>query len=175
MKKGLVMKGCSGSAVLEQAVNKLVYMDYKPSDSNCQKQVDVKGFTGKGGNCSLSALREAIDMRDCVERDMRNLAAGSKQVKGLGFYLVVHQRASSGYLFLRWRQRFGRNRHLSWDEADALVRDLPCDYSQWVHDVAKQAQELNAKHLSARKRVAELRRAVDDKPPHLFPRIVNTV
>lgn len=83
---------------------------------------DVKALTGRG---TLSRLRQKLDGIDAILKQMRDLSEKSKSVPGLSFYLVVHQKSTTGYVFLRWRQRMGSNRHLSFEEVEELASGLP--------------------------------------------------
>ena len=101
---------------------------------------------------------------------MQELTKASKAVQGLSIYLELHQRSASGYVFLRWRQRFGVSRHVGWDEVDELTQALPAEMRAWCHSASQRAQELNAAHLQHRSEIKRIRKAVERSTPHTFPR-----
>lgn len=126
--KGQVLKGQSQHAGDERIVNHVVWARHTAVNQDCQNLVDVKALTGRGG---LAALRQGVASLDAVADKMRHLSEQSKTVKGVGAYLVVHQRSSRGSVFLRWRQRLGANRHLSWEELEEIASMLPGDLRAW--------------------------------------------
>ena len=101
---------------------------------------------------------------------MQELAKASKAVPGLGIYLELHKRSASGYVFLRWRERFGSSRHVGWDEIDALTNALPENIRAWCQAASSRAQELNTDHLDARSEIKRIRKMVEHSTPHVFPR-----
>lgn len=165
--KGQVLKGRSQHAGDERIVNHVVWARHTAVKQDCQNQVDVKALTGRGG---LAALRQGVASLDSVADDMRRLSEQSKTVKGVGAYLVVHQRSSRGSVFLRWRQRLGTNRHLSWEELEEIASNLPSDLRAWCLRASKLAQLLNEEHLQLRADIKIARRALEVAEPHLYPR-----
>ncbi|WP_141832015.1 hypothetical protein [Delftia sp. HK171] len=165
--KGQVLKGRSQHAGDERIVNHVVWARHTAVKQDCQNQVDVKALTGRGG---LVALRQGVASLDAVADDMRLLSEQSKTVKGVGAYLVVHQRSSRGSVFLRWRQRLGTNRHLSWEELEEIASNLPSDLRAWCLRATKLAQLLNEEHLQLRADIKVARRALEVAEPHLYPR-----
>ncbi len=117
MKKGVVMKGQANQVEGHQVVNDVLWARQNSLGQDCQNRVDVKALTGRG---TLAKLRQEVAKIDDLVNQMNELAKATKSVSGLGIYLVVHQRKSNGYVFLRWRERLGSNRHLDWGEAQDL-------------------------------------------------------
>ncbi|MCR6480962.1 hypothetical protein NU688_32730 [Variovorax sp. ZS18.2.2] len=102
---------------------------------------------------------------------MRELAETSKSVAGLAMYLTVHQRASSGYVFLRWRARAaGGNRHLPAEEVQKLIAGYSIEHRRWLLEVDAEASRLNERHLRGRDVIRELRNQVARSKPHLHAR-----
>lgn len=165
--KGQVLKGRSQHAGDERIVNHVVWARHTAVNQDCQNQVDVKALTGRGG---LAALRQGVASLDEVAEKMRRLSEQSKTVKGVGAYLVVHQRSSRGSVFLRWRQRLGANRHLSWEELEEIASNLPGDLRAWCIRASREAQLLNEEHLQLRSKIKIARRALEVSEPHLYPR-----
>ena len=165
--KGQVLKGQSQHAGDERIVNHVVWARHTAVNQDCQNQVDVKALTGRGG---LAALRQGVASLDAVAEKMRHLSEQSKTVKGVGAYLVVHQRSSRGSVFLRWRQRLGANRHLSWDELEEIASMLPGDLRAWCLRASREAQLLNEEHLQLRSKIKIARRSLELSEPHLYPR-----
>ncbi|MCO5336966.1 hypothetical protein NHB13_10160 [Delftia tsuruhatensis] len=165
--KGQVMKGQSQHAGDERIVNHVVWARHTAVNQDCQNQVDVKALTGRGG---LAALRQGVASLDAVADKMRLLSEQSKTVKGVGAYLVVHQRSSRGSVFLRWRQRLGANRHLNWEELEEIAANLPGDLRVWCIRASREAQLLNEEHLQLRAKIKIARRALEVSEPHLYPR-----
>ena len=132
----------------------------------CQERVDTKAFTGRG---SLHELRHYVDKLQRVERDMGELSMVSK-TSGLDVYVMVHRRAKTGYVFLRWREVGGAKRHLAWDAMSDRTAGLPSQASQWIQDVTREAQRLNDEHLRTREALGRLRREVLASEQHVFQR-----
>ncbi len=163
----VVMKGQTEHIGREQAVNNVIWAKEATGDQACQKRVDVKALTGTG---NLARLRQQVGKLDGCATQMQELAKASKAVAGLGIYLELHKRSASGYVFLRWRERFGSSRHVGWDEIDALTKALPENIRAWCQAASSRAQELNTDHLDARSEIKRIRRMVEHSTPHVFPR-----
>ncbi len=132
----------------------------------CQERVDTKAFTGRG---SLHELRHYVDKLQRVERDMGELSMVSKK-SGLDVYVMVHRRAKTGYVFLRWREVGGAKRHLSWNVIEERTAGLHDQLRVWVRQATQRAQQLNERHLSAREALMRLRREIDSTERHVFLR-----
>ena len=152
-----------------QVVNDVLWARQNSLGQDCQNRVDVKALTGRG---TLAKLRQEVAKIDDLVNQMNELAKATKSVSGLGIYLVVHQRKSSGYVFLRWRERLGSNRHLDWDEAQDLTRLQPEAVRSWCRQVSVIAQQLNADHLRCREEIKRVRKEVSRMKPHLFQRSI---
>jgi len=133
----------------------------------CQERVDTKAFMGRGNR---HGLRQAEDELDRLEQEMRRLAAISKQVAGAAIYLMLHRRRSTGYVFLRWREVSGSKRHLSWEQGQAIFYEYAEPMRSWFADLARQAIEVNVRHLESRKRLRLLRSNVRTRQMLLFAR-----
>jgi len=169
VKKGVVMKGQANQVEGHQVVNDVLWARQNSLGQDCQNRVDVKALTGRG---TLAKLRQEVAKIDDLLNQMNELAKATKSVSGLGIYLVVHQRKSSGYVFLRWRERLGSNRHLDWDEAQDLTRLQPEAVRAWCRQVSVIAQQLNADHLRCREEIKRVRKEVSLMKPHLFQRSI---
>lgn len=167
MKKDFVKKGKVNRVGGDQSINHVLWARQNSVNQDCQKQVDVKALTGRG---NLSRLRQQVARIDEIVRQMNELAKATKSVAGLGIYLVVHQRTSNGYVFLRWRERLGSNRHLNWDEVDDLTRLQTQDVRSWCRNISVHAQSLNSEHLQIRESIKKLRKEVESTQPHIYPR-----
>ena len=163
----VVMKGHTKHIGHEHAVNNVLWAKEATGEQDCQNRVDVKALTGRG---TLSRLRQKLDGIDAILKQMRDLSEKSKSVPGLSFYLVVHQKNTTGYVFLRWRQRMGSNRHLSFEEVEELASDLPSELRQWCMAASKRAVALNEEHQQTRGDIKRIRVSVDKAPVFLYPR-----
>lgn len=163
--KGSVGKGLTEPIGFEHAVNHVLWARQAAGEQACQNRVDAKALTGRG---TLAHLRQQVATLDAAVLDMRELAAKSKSVIGLRAYLVVHQRSHSGYMFLRWRER-SSSRHLPWEEAERLDHGSR-QLNEWCRAASRLAQEINARHLSAREAIKRIREEVDQSEPFMFPR-----
>lgn len=163
----VVMKGHTKHIGHEHAVNNVLWAKEATGEQDCQNRVDVKALTGTG---NLARLRQQIASIDSCAKQMQELTKASKAVIGLPIYLELHQRSASGYVFLRWRQRYGASRHVGWDEVDELTKELSAEMRAWCHTASQRAQELNAAHLQHRGEIKRIRKAVERSTPHIFPR-----
>ncbi|AVS67355.1 hypothetical protein C8245_18180 [Paracidovorax avenae] len=163
--KGSVGKGLTEPIGFEHAVNHVLWARQVAEEQACQNRIDAKALTGRG---TLAHLRQQVATLDAAVLDMRDLSAKSKSVIGLRAYLVVHQRSHSGYMFLRWRER-SSSRHLPWEEAERLDHGAP-HLNNWCRAASRLAQEINARHLSAREAIKRIREEVDQSEPFMFPR-----
>lgn len=163
----LVFKGETHQAGRKRYVNHVFLAKQVVQEQDCQNRVDVKALTGRGG---LADLRQKVDAIDTIVLRMRELAEKSKNVAGLGFYLMLHQRSASGYVFLRWRARQGVSRHLSWQEVGELASAYPSDMRDWCMEASRQAKELNDEHLEMRAEIKKARKRVESVEPHMYPR-----
>jgi hypothetical protein len=161
------MKGHSKHIAQEQAVNNVIWARQATEGQDCQKRVDVKALTGTG---NLARLRQEVGRLDGCATQMQELAKATKAVPGLGIYLELHKRSASGYVFLRWRERFGSSRHVGWEEIDELTQTLPTQTRDWCKSASLRAQELNSAHLEARSEIKRIRKMVEHTTPSIFPR-----
>lgn len=167
MQMDLVFKGETHQAGQKRYVNHVSLAKQVMKEQDCQNRVDVKALTGRGG---LADLRQKLDSIDAIVLTMRQLAEKSKSVAGLGLYLMLHQRSSSGYVFLRWRARQGVSRHLNWEEAEEMASTYPSDMRDWCKEASRQAKSLNDEHLEMRSEIKKARRRVEQSEPHLYQR-----
>lgn len=167
MKRDLEIKGASQHTGRGRVVNNVLWGRQTLEDGACQDQADVKALTGRG---TLSRLRQKLDGIDSVLRQMRELSESSKSVPGLSFYLVVHQKSTTGYVFLRWRQRLGTNRHLSFEEVEELATGLPIELRHWCKAASQRAVALNEEHQQTRSDIKRIRVSLDKAPVFLYPR-----
>lgn len=163
----LVLKGVTHQAAQKRYVNHVSLAKQVVQEQDCQNRVDVKALTGRGG---LADLRQKVDAIDTIVLRMRDLAEKSKNVAGLGFYLMLHQRNASGYVFLRWRARQGVSRHLNWEEVEKLASAYPSDMRDWCMEASRQAKALNDEHLEMRAEIKKARKRVESVEPHMYPR-----
>lgn len=163
------MKGITNQVKSKQGVNHVLWARQNVGEQDCQDRVDVKALTGRG---SQANLRHSLSQLDQLVGRMQQLSEQSKSVAGLAFYLVVHQRAKTGYLFLRWRQRWnqGTNRHLGFDDVEQLASQLPPDLKTWCMEASRVAQQLNSDHLELRSVIKKIRREIERGQQHIFPR-----
>lgn len=161
------MKGQANQVEGHQVVNDVLWARQNSLGRDCQNPVDVKALTGRG---TLAGLRQKLDAIDKLIQQMRDLSEKSKAVQGLGFYLVVHQKSETGYVFLRWRQRLGSNRHLSFEEVEALAADLPIELRQWCKAASQRALQLNEEHQQTRSEIKRIRVRLDKAAIFLYPR-----
>ncbi|WP_404298987.1 hypothetical protein [Alicycliphilus denitrificans] len=167
VQRDLVLKGETHQAGRKRYVNHVSWARQAAQEQECQNRVDAKALTGRGG---LADLRQKIDSLDAIVLKMRQLSEKSKNVAGLGFYLMLHQRNASGYVFLRWRARLGVNRHLSWQEAEDLAAGYPSNFYEWCMEASRQAKSLNDEHLEMRAEIKKARKRVERVEPHIYPR-----
>ncbi|HRL52676.1 MAG TPA: hypothetical protein PK805_00390 [Acidovorax temperans] len=152
---------------MERDVNPGLLEGGLPSIEMCQQPVDIKAFKGRG---TLHSLRQLEAEVDSLTQQMRVLSDASKAVSGAQIYLMVHQRHSTGYVFLRWREAGGTKRHLSWEEGQALYGRYTEPLRSWYRSLAERAQQINAKHTQARKAVRALRTALMGLEPAIYAR-----
>lgn len=136
------------------------------AQQGCQERVDTKAFTGRG---SLHELRHLVDKLEVVEREMGELSTLSKK-GGLDVYVMLHRRAKTGYVFLRWREVGGAKRHLAWDAIEERMAGLHDQARSWVRQVTQRAQQLNDGHLRVRDALTRIRREMLDHSPPMFMR-----
>lgn len=160
MMKGQVVKGQPIS------VNVKAWAIDSVAQQGCQERVDTKAFTGRG---SLHELRHYVDKLQAVENEMGELSTLSKK-GGLAVYLMVHRRAKTGYVFLRWREVGGEKRHLAWDVIEERTTGLHDQARAWVRQVTQRAQQLNDGHLRARDALTRIRREMLERNPPIFMR-----
>jgi len=144
-----------------EASEQVVAMAESSEASSCQSTVDVKAFTGRG---EARPVRQAIAAVDAIHTRMRQLAATSVAAGKNMLYLTVHARAATQQVSVRWRgyrveAGVGRHKHLSWDDAAALIAQQP--YEMQTHALAwdKEARELNDAEVAARRALTRLRAA----------------
>ncbi len=135
--------------------------------AGCQVLLDAKAFTGRG---KLRELRHHTTAIAAVEQRMEALSSASKALVNAGMYLVLHRDRSSGYTFLRWRERGGANRHLPWDEAAARLANQPAAQQRWCSEASSLAIHLNAEHLALRERITALRLQLRATPAPIYAR-----
>jgi DNA mismatch repair ATPase MutS len=150
-----------------RAVNIPNELGTSPMGGSCQERVDTKAFTGRGTHRELRQLEAEVDRLD---RLMRDLSASSKQVTGAEIYLMLHQRHSTGYQFLRWRENGRDKRHLSWDEGEAIWSRYTASLREWYAQVAHQAQMANELHLKRRREIKSARYQINKREHHVFAR-----
>lgn len=167
VKRDLVLKGETHQAGIKRYVNHVSLARQAIQEQDCQNRVDVKALTGRGG---LADLRQKIDALDAIVQRMRQLSEMSKNVAGLGCYLMLHQRSASGYVFLRWRARLGVSRHLNWQEVEELVSAYPSDMRDWCMQASRQAKALNDEHLEMRAEIKKARKRVESVEPYMYQR-----
>lgn len=160
-------KGSLSTALKKHTVNDEQWAREAVAKLDCQERVDAKAFTGRG---KLRDLRQLIASLDVVQTRMEELATASKQLNGAAIYLIVHHRNSSGYTFLRWRERGGSNRHLSWPDVEKLIQTYPRSHQQWVRAASALADELNGEHLEHRKAIKAARVRILRTVSHTFAR-----
>lgn len=136
------------------------------AQQRCQERVDTKAFTGRG---SLHELRHLVDKLEVVEREMGELSTLSKK-GGLDVYVMLHRRAKTGYVFLRWREVGGAKRHLAWDVIEDRTAGLHDQARNWVRQVTQRAQQLNDGHLRVRDALTRIRREMLERSPPMFMR-----
>ncbi len=148
------------------SVNVKVWAIESVAQQGCQERVDTKAFTGRG---ALHELRHLVDKLELVEREMGELSTLSKK-GGLDVYVMLHRRAKTGYVFLRWREVGGAKRHLAWDVIEERTAGLHDQARGWVRRVTQRAQQLNDVHLRARDALTRIRREVQEREQHVMPR-----
>lgn len=122
---------------------------------------------GRGKRHELRQRQAEIDT--LIQR-MRALSAASKQIAGLQIYLMLHQRHSTGYAFLRWREAGGSKRHLSWEEGEALFQRYVEPLRSWYAQLAQQARQINVDLVQARRRARQLRAGMANGEARTFAR-----
>jgi len=155
------------ASALEPDVNAGLFDGGSSSIETCQQRVDIKAFKGRG---TLHGLRQLEAQVDSLTQQMRELSDMSKSVAGAQLYLMVHQRHSTGYVFLRWREVGGAKRHLSWEEGQALYGRYAEPLRSWYRALAERAQQANAQHTQARKAVRSMRLALKKLEPAIYAR-----
>ncbi len=166
------MQRFSAKGTVEQvrpkpAVNAALWAREAVANLECQEVVDTKAFTGRG---NLYALRQLVASLEDVEARMRALSKSSKALVDTSVYLTVHRRSSSGYTFLRWRERAGANRHLSWNEVSAKIAIHPSAQQRWCVEASDLANALNSEHLALRETIKSIRGRVAQSASHLYAR-----
>ena len=160
----------AGAVLLERpGVNVREWAIQAVARQTCQTEIDANAFTGKG---TLHALRHQVDMLASVELRMSELSAASKTGGLVDVYLMVHRRARTGYVFLRWREVGGAKRHLSWDAIEERARAWDSPTRQWLAQMTTQAQRLNDGHLRVRDELARIRHEVMARVQTVLPRSV---
>lgn len=112
------------------------------SGPGCQHGVDTKAFKGKA-----ACAREVEQQHEQVVAAMVDLAKSTKLVQVKWFFLEVHRRAQTGQTSLRWRMRYGRWRHVQWEdkELQAVLKQMSPDWRDFYAEVNRRAVELNQK------------------------------
>lgn len=135
---------------------------------SCQERVDTKALTGRGARTSLRQIEHDLDS---LAAHMRELSDTSKALAGAELYLMLHRRTGDDYIFLRWRERGGADRHLQWEEAQALYERYRPELRDWYRQLSEMALHDNATHLELRKQAIKLRHLIAESPGMpLFPR-----
>ena len=150
-----------------RAVNVAEWARTAAANGDCQEAIDAKAFRGRG---DLRELRQLVASLTDVEDRMEALSATSKGLADTRMYLVVHRRNSSGYTFLRWRERLGMNRHLPWADVEASIARHPPAQQRWCAGASELANQLNANHLVLRDRIRAVRDRLARSESHLYPR-----
>lgn len=148
-------------------VNVAAWAAEQVASQSCQEPVDTKGLTGRG---TLLELRHHVARVDQLEREMSELSALSKTAR-TQVYLMVHRRAATGYVFLRWRESGAGKRHLSMKMLRKRAADWPVELRDWVEQMSGHAERLNELHLRARDALKKLRFAVATRSNHVLPRV----
>lgn len=172
VKGSLVGKDVDRPAASKRTVNEERWARAMVANPDCQDRVDVKAFTGRGGRYEL---RQLVDRLEAIEARMQGLSAASKAPPACNAYLVVHHRTSSGYTFLRWRERAGASRHVHWDDVGEILQVMPAEVRAWCSEAGAQAQSLNAEHLAVREAIKEVRHSLLQKRSHLLPRALPAI
>ena len=154
---------------VERDVNSSLRRSPSEGGESCQERVDTKAFTGRGSHHELRQLQPEVDRLD---QQMRGLSAASKQVAGAQLYLMLHQRHATGYQFLRWRETGGSNRHLSWEEGEALYQRYTEPLRSWYVSLAEQARAVNEAHLARRREIKSMRYWINKKERAVFARSI---
>ena len=171
--KGVLMKGLrfvqdeKPAGERQPTLNASLWARQTAGELTCQEAIDAKAFTGRG---SLRELRQMIAGLDEVEQRMYELSSTSKALIDTRLYLVVHQRSSTGYMFLRWRERAGGNRHLPWERSNALIEAHSPPQRRWCTEATEYALALNQQHLTLRERLKAMRQQLLQSASHVYPR-----
>lgn len=169
VKRDVELKGASHQVSPKRVVNLETWARQAMGEQDCQNQVDTKALTGRG---NLARLRQQVDELEEVVKRMKSLCQQSKEVVGLGCYLVVHKRSETGYVFLRWRQGDMRARHLSFEEVDEQSKKIPHHLRRWCDEASRIAISLNGQHRDIRASIKRLKKDIEGMPSHIFPRSV---
>lgn len=168
------MKGVDQRVLVEQDVEKsgVNVVDWTRQfvmDQDCQNGTDTKAFKGRG---KFRELRQLLTGIDSLEQDMADLINATKEVPGHLMYLTLHSHKATGSKSLRWRDRSGLRRHLSWDEAKQLVQDQPSDVRQWYLRVTASSLLFNERHKHLRRSILDVRNRIARTEPAIYPRAV---
>lgn len=174
MLKGLVMKGLGERDVRAGtfavgAVNDADWARQYVLEQSGQNGVDTKAFKGRG---KFHELRVMLTEIDRLEKSMQELVEVTKCVPGYLMHLTMHVHNNNGAASLRWRDRSGARKHLSWEEATELVCGMPSEVVGWYARVTSQCQVLNERHKELRRGVAVVRRLISSTPSKVYARAV---
>jgi hypothetical protein len=134
------------------------------AEHECQDRADTKAFTGRG---KLLELRQYIAHLKDVERQMHELVTATKNVPGYWIYLMQHVH-KNGLTFLRWRERGGHKRHLSWDEAAQTWQSQSIAVQHWYQDVNGRCSQLNEMHKDLRRAITMVQAVIQRSSPSIY-------
>lgn len=107
----------------------------------CQRTVDAKAFTGRGG--PGMTLRRDRDQLAQIHKEMAELSLVTRNIPGRTFYLQVHNRPQYKQQTLRWRFMGVKGGHIAWDEVQGhFDQQLPA-MKAWYEAAHQRVLELN--------------------------------
>ena len=154
---------------MEPIVNPAAWARQAVKDQACQNQADTKAFKGRG---KLRELRHLLTELDRTVEGMKQLVDVTRQVQDAQMVLVLHIKTSTGLTFLRWRERTGACRHVSWPEVQEQIDRFSPDVGDWYRQATAQALTLNERHKELRRAIATARKVVMKTEPKVYPRAI---
>lgn len=164
----MFQKGSMEQIGLRPDVNVADWACQYVAEHGCQSQVDAKAFTGRG---KLLELRQYLAQLKDVEQQMADLVAVTKQVPGFWIYLTLHVH-KNGLRFLRWRERAGGKRHLSWEEAAMTWQDQSAAVQDWYQSVSGRCTQLNEMQKDLRRAITMVRAVIQRSSAAIYPRAI---
>jgi len=149
-------KGSMEQVITGAGVNVVAWASQYVVEQECQSRIDAKAFTGRG---KLLELRQYLAHLKDVEKQMNELVETSKGVPGYWMYLTLHTQ-KNGLKFLRWRERGGAKRHLSWDEAAETWKEQGGAVQDWYRSVSNRCNQLNEMQKDLRRAITMARSVV---------------